>query len=54
MVRARVKGPVLLAVILVCGTLLRLQDVTAPWVGRHNAWGGATYGHIARNYVTYG
>lgn len=45
---------VLIAVIFIVGALLRSHDFLSPWVGEHNAWGGAMYGNIARNFVKYG
>lgn len=45
---------VLIALIFIVGALLRSQDFLSPWVGEHNAWGGAMYGNIARNFVKYG
>lgn len=43
-----------LVAIVLAGTALRLRHVTRPWVGLHNAWGGAMYGNIARNFINYG
>ena len=36
------------------GVLLRSIDLFTPWIGVHNAWAGARYGNIARNYLRYG
>ena len=33
---------------------LRLPTFVEPWVGVHNAWGGAFYGNVARNFLRYG
>lgn len=45
-----------LSVVLVfIGALaLRAQTFTELWTGVHNAWGGAFYGNVARNFVRYG
>lgn len=40
--------------ILAGGAFLRAHDLNNGWVGKHNAWGGAMYGGIARNTVRYG
>ena len=40
--------------IVAVGTMLRSHDLLRPWIGVHNAWGGAMYGNIARNFVKYG
>lgn len=45
---------ILIILIIVTGAYLRSHDLLRPWVGRHNAWGGAMYGNIARNFVKYG
>lgn len=42
------------ALIFAAGIYLRARDLFAPWKGIHNAWGGAMYGNIARNYLKYG
>jgi len=39
---------------LVGGAVLRLQTFTEFWTGVHNAWGGAFYGNVARNFLRYG
>jgi 4-amino-4-deoxy-L-arabinose transferase-like glycosyltransferase len=49
---ARFRAVLLLVVVL--GLAFRLQNFTAPWVGGHNAWGGAFYGNVARNFLQYG
>jgi 4-amino-4-deoxy-L-arabinose transferase-like glycosyltransferase len=45
-----------LAVVLVTavGIVLRAQTLTDTWTGVHNAWGGAFYGNVARNFLRYG
>jgi 4-amino-4-deoxy-L-arabinose transferase-like glycosyltransferase len=45
---------ILVLCIVVVGIYLRAQHLFAPWRGKHNAWGGAMYGNIARNYIKYG
>ncbi len=40
--------------IFIVAACLRSQDLRKPWVGHHKAWGGATYGNIARNFIKYG
>ena len=42
------------ALIFAGGLVLRLQTFTQPWIGAHNAWGGAYYSNVARNFVRYG
>ena len=34
--------------------ILRLSTFTDPWIGVHNAWGGAFYSIVARNFLRYG
>ena len=45
---------ILILCIVVGGVYLRAQHLFEPWRGQHNAWGGAMYGNIARNYTKYG
>jgi 4-amino-4-deoxy-L-arabinose transferase-like glycosyltransferase len=40
--------------IFVGGLVLRALTFTEYWTGIHNAWGGAFYGNVARNFVKYG
>jgi hypothetical protein len=35
-------------------TGVRVVNFLEPWVGSHNAWGGAFYSNVARNFVRYG
>ncbi|MDQ3188958.1 MAG: glycosyltransferase family 39 protein [Pseudomonadota bacterium] len=42
------------ALIFVGGLALRTQTFTELWTGVHNAWGGAFYGNVARNFLRYG
>jgi 4-amino-4-deoxy-L-arabinose transferase-like glycosyltransferase len=42
------------ALVFIFGVVLRMQTFTDVWTGGHNAWGGAFYGNIARNFVRYG
>ena len=44
----------LVVVILLAGAYLRSPNLLGPWLGVHNAWGGAVYGGIARNFSRYG
>ena len=41
-------------VVFVFGVVLRMQTFTELWTGVHNAWGGAFYGNVARNFLRYG
>jgi 4-amino-4-deoxy-L-arabinose transferase-like glycosyltransferase len=45
---------VLIVSILLGGAYLRSPNLLEPWLGQHNAWGGAVYGNIARNFLRYG
>ena len=45
---------IVILIIIVAGAYLRSHDLLQSWVGHHNAWGGAMYGNIARNFVKYG
>lgn len=42
------------ALVFLCGVVLRMQTFTELWTGVHNAWGGAFYGNVARNFLRYG
>ena len=46
--------PVLVLLVFTAACYLRMQSFLQPWIGGHNAWGGAMYGNIARNYLIYG
>lgn len=48
--------PIIITIIIfiILGIGFRFKDFSKPWAGVHNAWGGAMYGAIARNYVKYG
>lgn len=43
-----------LLLVVAIGGAVRTVEFLDPWVGQHNAWGGAYYGNIAQNYVEYG
>ena len=53
MVSNRTYWPVV-AVIFVIALIVRVPTLTQPWVGVHNAWGGAYYSNVARNFDRYG
>lgn len=38
----------------VVGLILRSETFFLTWTGVHNAWGGAFYGNVARNFLRYG
>ena len=42
------------ALVAAVGVVLRVQTFTDTWTGVHNAWGGAFYGNVARNFLRYG
>jgi 4-amino-4-deoxy-L-arabinose transferase-like glycosyltransferase len=42
------------ALVAAGGLVLRVQTFTDSWTGVHNAWGGAFYGNVARNFLRYG
>src|SRR5688572_21712844 len=44
----------LVAAVFLAALALRVPTFLEPWVGSHNAWGGAFYGNVARNFVRYG
>jgi 4-amino-4-deoxy-L-arabinose transferase-like glycosyltransferase len=41
-------------VVVLAGLALRIPTFTDGWNGVHNAWGGAFYSTIARNFLRYG
>ncbi|HKS05489.1 MAG TPA: glycosyltransferase family 39 protein [Gemmatimonadaceae bacterium] len=53
MVSNRTYWPIV-AVIFVIALIVRVPTFTQPWVGVHNAWGGAYYSNVARNFDRYG
>ena len=44
----------LLLLVIAGGVYARMSTIPEPWVRGHNAWGGAVYGGIARNYIKFG
>jgi 4-amino-4-deoxy-L-arabinose transferase-like glycosyltransferase len=44
----------IVAVVFVIALIVRVPTFTQPWIGVHNAWGGAYYSNVARNFDRYG
>ena len=42
------------AVAFIAALAIRVVTFLEPWIGAHNAWGGAFYSNVARNFVRYG
>src|SRR5687768_10784716 len=41
-------------VAFIAALTVRVVTFLEPWIGAHNAWGGAFYSNVARNFVRYG